>query len=185
MCLSEGSRNSESPLSKFPSYKEACSLLLQSGCSAPIIAHLKAVSNYAFEVAKLHNGADAKLVRIGALLHDIGRCKTVGIDHGVVGGQILRSYGTDDRLVRIAERHVGAGITDDEAQKLGFPSGHYVPESIEEKIVAAVDNLIENTRRITIERAVENFRRKLDGHPSIDRIIRLHQEVFLTADYEA
>jgi uncharacterized protein len=76
---------------------------------------------------------------------------------------------------------VGAGITDDEAQKLGLPPGHYVPESIEEKIVAAVDNLIENTSRITIERAVENFRRKLGGHPSIDRVMRLHEEIVVIA----
>lgn len=181
MCLSERLANSESPLSKFPSYKEACSLLLQSRCSPPVIAHLKAVSDYAVEVAGLHNGADLELVRIGALLHDIGRCQTGGIDHGVVGGQILRSYSIDERLVRIAERHVGAGITDDEAQKLGLPPGHYVPESIEEKIVAAVDNLIENTSRITIERAVENFRRKLGGHPSIDRVMRLHEEIVVIA----
>jgi uncharacterized protein len=181
MCLSERLANSKPSSSRLPSYKEACSFLLKSRCSAPVIAHLKAVSDYAVEVARLHNGADLELVRIGALLHDIGRCQTRGIDHGVVGGQILRSYSVDERLVRIAERHVGAGITDDEAQKLGLPPGHYVPESIEEKIVAAVDNLIENTRRISIERAIENFRCRLDEHPSINRIIRLHKEVFMIA----
>jgi uncharacterized protein len=122
---------------------------------------------------------DLELVRIGALLHDIGRCQTEGIDHGVVGGQILRSYGIDERLVRIAERHVGAGITDDEARRLSFPPGTYMPKSIEEKIVAAVDNLIEHTSRISIERAVENFHGKLGDHPSIDRIKRLHAEVFM------
>jgi uncharacterized protein len=124
---------------------------------------------------------DLELVRIGALLHDIGRCQTGGIDHGVVGGQILRSYGIDERLVRIAERHVGAGITDGEARRLRFPPGNYMPKSIEEKIVAAVDNLIEHTSRINIERAVENFHRKLGDHPSIDRIKRLHAEVFMVA----
>lgn len=177
--LSERLVNSEPHLSKFPSYSETCSLLLRSGCSAPVIQHLKAVSDYAVEVARHRDGVDLELVRIGALLHDIGRCQTGGIDHGVVGGQILRSYGIDERLVRIAERHVGAGITDDEARRLGFPPGTYMPKSIEEKIVAAVDNLIEHTSRISIERAVENFHGKLGDHPSIDRIKRLHAEVFM------
>jgi len=176
--LSERFVNSEPHLSKFPSYSQACSLLLRSGCSAPVIAHLKAVSDYAVEVARLRSGVDLELVRIGALLHDIGRCQTGGIDHGVVGGQILRSYGVDERLVRIAERHVGAGITYDEARRLRLPQGDYIPKSIEEKIVAAVDNLIEQTSRISIEQAVENFRRKLGDHPSVDRIRRLHAEVF-------
>jgi len=177
--LSERLANSGPCLSKFPSFSETCSLLLSSGCSAPVIAHVKAVSDYAVEVARLRDGVDLELVRIGALLHDIGRCQTGGIDHGVVGGQILRSYGIDERLVRIAERHVGAGITDDEARRLRFPPGDYMPKSIEEKIVAAVDNLIEHTSRISIERAVENFHRKLGDHPSIDRIKRLHAEVFM------
>ncbi|ENN95716.1 metal dependent phosphohydrolase, partial [Methanocaldococcus villosus KIN24-T80] len=121
---------------------------------------------------------DLNLVKIGGLLHDIGRSKTHGIDHGVVGANILRSYGFDERIALIAERHIGAGITKEEAIALGLPAKDYVPISLEEKIVAHADNLIFETERVEIDRVVEKFRNKLGkDHPSVKRIIFLDMEI--------
>jgi uncharacterized protein len=153
-------------------------LLKDSGCDDRLIKHVKAVSRYAVEIARSRGDADVELVRIGALLHDIGRCRTNGVDHGVVGGKLLRSYGVDERVAQIAEKHVGAGITAREATDLRLPPGHYMPKTLEEKIVAAADNLIEGSRRVTVEKAEADFRAKLEGHPAVKRVRRLHNEVF-------
>ncbi len=166
------------PSNNFPSYREALYLLKDSGCDDRLINHVKAVSRYAVEIAKFRGDVDVELVRIGALLHDIGRCRSNGVDHGVTGGKLLRSYGVDERIAQIAEKHVGAGITAREAVDLHLPPGHYMPKTLEEKIVAAVDNLIEGTRRVTIEKAEADFRVKLEGHPAAKRVRKLHNEVF-------
>ena len=166
------------PLSSLPSSDKALELLKESGCGDGLIRHMEAVSKYAVEVAESLANADVTLVQIGALLHDIGRCKTHGIEHGVVGGKLLRSFGVDERVAKIAERHIGAGITEEEAECLGLPPANYMPETLEEKIVAAVDNLIEGTRRVTIDKAEADFQAKLNENRAVIRVRSLHNEVF-------
>ena len=165
-------------LSNLPSSDRALELLKESGCSDGLMRHVEAVSKYAVEVAESLADADVALVQIGGLLHDIGRCKTNGIAHGVVGGKLLRSFGVDERVAKIAEKHVGAGITEKEAARLHLPPGNYMPETLEEKIVAAVDNLIEGTKRVTIDKAEADFNAKLNGNPAAIRMRSLHDEVF-------
>lgn len=166
--------------SNLPSSHRALELLKESGCSDGLIRHVEAVSKYAVEVAESLADADVALVQIGGLLHDIGRCKTNGIAHGAVGGKLLRSFGVDEHVAKIAEKHVGAGITEKEAVRLRLPPGNYMPETLEEKIVAAVDNLIEGTRRVTIDKAEADFHAKLNGNSAAIRIRSLHDEVFST-----
>ena len=161
-----------------PNCKQALRLLRISGCNEAVVKHVTAVSKYGVEVAKARANVNIELVKIGGILHDIGRCVTNGIDHGIVGAQLLQSYRVDERVVHIAQRHVGAGISADEAASLGFPPGIYIPQTVEEKIVAAVDNLIEDTRRVDIGQAEAALRRKLGDHPAIARIRSLHEEVF-------
>jgi uncharacterized protein len=173
------------PSSSLPSSDRALQLLRDSGCSDGLIRHVEAVSKYAVEVAESLADVDVGLVQIGGLLHDIGRCKTQGIEHGVVGGNLLRSLGVDERVAKIAEKHVGAGITKKEALRLRLPPGNYVPETLEEKIVAAVDNLIEGTQRVTIDKAEADFYDKLNGNPAVIRIRSLHDEVFHRAERSA
>ena len=164
-----------------PSPDDALQLLKKSGCSDALVQHVEAVSKYAVEVAESQGDVDIALVQIGGLLHDIGRCKTHGIEHGAVGANLLRSLGVDERVAKIAERHVGAGITETEALRLHLPPGRYMPETPEEKIVAAVDNLIEGTQRVSIEKAEADFREELDGNPAVTRIRKLHNDVFRRA----
>lgn len=169
------------PSNNLLSYEEALQLLKNSGCSNKLITHVKAVSQYAEEVAKLRGDADIALVRIGGLLHDIGRCKTNSIRHGVVGAELLRSYGVDDRVAQIAEKHVGAGITAEEAERLYFPPGDYMPRTVEQKIVTAVDNLIEGSRRISVEKAEVDFCAKVERQAAL-RVRSLHDDVFSCND---
>ena len=61
------------------------------------------------------------LISRGALLHDIGRSRTHGIEHAYLGADILRRRGLDEPIVRIVERHIGAGIDPEEAAELGLP----------------------------------------------------------------
>jgi len=111
-------------------------------------------------------------------LHDIGRSKTHSIEHGVVGAEILRDLGFDERLALIAERHIGAGITKEEAIELGLPPKDYLPVTLEEKIVAHADNLIFGTERVEIDAVIEKFEKRLGkNHPSIRRIILLNDEI--------
>ncbi len=169
--------------SSFPSYEQALKLLHACNCSEELIKHVQAVSGYGAEVAESISDANVELVRIGGLLHDIGRCRSHEINHGIVGARILTQNGIDERVARIAERHVGAGITADEAARLGLPAGTYIPQTIEEKIVAAVDNLIEGSKRVSINEALASFQREAKDRKIVDRIRDLHEEVFSKRRY--
>jgi len=82
--------------------------------------------------------------------------------------------------VSIIGCHAGGGISIDEAKKLGWPPGHYVPQTLEEKIVTYTDKLIEGSHKVEIEQTIEKFSRELGGnHPTIERMKRLHEEFSL------
>lgn len=169
---------------RLPSEEAAKSLLEQAGCSMKVVNHCVAVADFAAEIAeacrKKGLKVDVELVRIGALLHDIGRAKTHGVDHGVVGGQIAREFNLPDELVFIVERHVGSGITEREAKRLGFPARSYVPKSLEERIVAYADKLIEGSRRLPVETVVKKFRRdKSIPEAAVERLLQWHEELVL------
>jgi len=176
---------------RLPSTRMALRLLSRSGCSNKVIAHCKAVSALAVQIAKAceKNGlnVDIKLVQVGALLHDIGRSKTHSVNHVVVGAEIARSLNLPESIVYIIERHVGGGITIDEAKKLGWPVKSYLPQTLEEKIVNYADKLIEGPRRVRIERTIKKFSRELgEEHLSIKRVKKLHEEFSsLIGDFDA
>lgn len=121
---------------------------------------------------------DMALVEAGALLHDLGRSKTHGIRHGVVGGRLAREKGLPAPVVNIIERHIGAGIPVEEAEGLGLPRGNYVPETAEEKIVTYADKLVEGGREVDIGVTAEKMASELGkDHPALDRLRALHEEV--------
>jgi uncharacterized protein (TIGR00295 family) len=141
-----------------PTREECLELLKEAGCTENVIAHCLAVEDLALRIARLAN-ADMRLVNAGALLHDIGRSRTHGVAHAVEGGNLARKLGLDIKVIRIIERHMGAGIVPEEAEKIGLPPGEYIPETLEEKIVAHSDNLVEENKKAPVIGVVTRFRR--------------------------
>ncbi|MFQ5975510.1 MAG: HDIG domain-containing metalloprotein, partial [Candidatus Hydrothermarchaeales archaeon] len=87
-------------------------VLRERGCSDSVIKHSIAVSKKACEIGdKVLIEVDKDLLRLGALFHDIGRCRTHAIDHGVAGAEIARELGYSEKVADIIERHIGAGIS--------------------------------------------------------------------------
>ena len=162
--------------------KHALKLLRGTGCSSAVIQHCKAVSNLAVKIArkikKKRANVDVKLVKIGGLLHDIGRAETHDINHGVIGANIARSFNLPIPIVRIVERHVLAGILAHEAVKLGLPNRDFIPETLEEKIVSYADKLIDGAREISFNDALIKFSNEFGrSHLMINRFMRLHTEL--------
>ena len=158
-----------------PSRDECIGMLGENGCSQSVVQHCIAVSDLAVRIAKRAE-ADVRLVEAGALLHDIGRCRSHGIDHAVIGVEIVEQMKLPTAVVKIIERHIGGGLTRAEAKALGLPDKEYIPKTLEEKIVAHADKLISGTRRTTVREAVSRFTRR-GLHDSALRILELHEEL--------
>jgi uncharacterized protein len=148
-------------------------------CPENVIEHCIAVSKNAAAIAdRVKIQVDKDMIKRGALLHDIGRCRTHGVEHGVEGGKIIRELGLGEELAKIAERHIGAGLLSDEARKLGLPAGEYCPKSPEEKIVAYADNITRGKKMISFDEGLARFKKALgEDHPAIKRMEELHEEI--------
>ncbi|MBF0591560.1 MAG: TIGR00295 family protein [Nitrospirae bacterium] len=153
-------------------------LLRAAGCAPNVIGHCKAVKELAVAIASKVDGVDMELVRRGALLHDIGRSKTHDINHAVEGVRIATSIGIEQPVVDIIERHIGSGISKEEAQGLGLPINDYFPMTTEEKIVSYADSLISGIRVMSFEETLAHIKRILGAeHPAVERFTALHQEI--------
>ena len=154
-------------------------ILKRLNCPTHLINHSKAVCKKALKLSSNFDvDVDIELVKTGALLHDIGRSKTNGIDHAVVGAEILKNMGFPDSVANIALRHIGAGIPKKEAIQLGLPPKDYIPLTLEEKIVAHADNLTHWDKEVDLDFVIKKWKERLgENHPSINRIIELHQEI--------
>ncbi len=167
--------------------RESLALLVKCGCSPNVIEHCKTVAEYARKIAVNIRGCaekqgqpiglDMEAVFLGGLLHDIGRSRTHGINHAVEGRKIAIENGLSDKLVNIIERHIGAGITKEEAHHLGLPAKDYLPVTLEEKIVAHADNLVFGSRVGTVDELIASLRRKKLDEKIIRRFIELNDEI--------
>lgn len=160
---------------------EAIKLLEENGCAPNVIEHCKEVASLAVEIANKAKAAghnvNSELVEVGALLHDFGRCKTHKIAHAVEGYRLARTEGIEPEISEIIKRHIGAGISKEEARSLGLPEDDYFPRSLEEKIVAHADNLVKGTSRITVAERTELMRKQEVPENVIQRINKLAEEV--------
>ena len=77
-------------------------LLIKENTPENVIDHCKAVCRKAMEIAANFDNANKDLIRKGALLHDIGRSKTHGIDHAIEGVKIAEKYGYSRKILRTA-----------------------------------------------------------------------------------
>jgi uncharacterized protein len=165
---------------RLPTREEALHFLRQAGCRENVIRHAEAVAELAMEIARACKekkmNINLNLVETGALLHDIGRSKTHSVHHAVVGAEIAKTLNLPKPVISIIKRHVGGGISVREAKKLGWPRDLYIPQSLEEKIVAYADKLIEGTRRVPIEKTIESLSREVPSS-AIARMQKLNDEM--------
>jgi uncharacterized protein len=154
-------------------------ILVNAGCSPDIVAHCIAVSQTAVAIAeRVKVAVDRELVRQGGLFHDIGRSRTHGIEHAIAGVEIGSQLGFSSQLINIIERHIGAGITAPEAERLGLPKKDYLPLTTEEKIVSYADNLISGVREMPFHEALDRFKTILGpDHEGVELFIKQHHEI--------
>ena len=162
-----------------PSREQTIELLQKNKCPKTVIVHCKAVADLSVEIAsELINKkfkVNLQLVESGALLHDIGRSKSHKVDHGLVGAKIVESEGLPKEVANIVKRHVGGGISSEEATRFGWPKDDYMPQTIEEKVVSYADKRIDKNKRVPID--LEIKRLNVDHKEAAERVRKLHEEI--------
>ncbi|MGE5187485.1 MAG: HDIG domain-containing metalloprotein [Betaproteobacteria bacterium] len=163
-----------------PNREQAIQILKDAKCRPQVINHCIAVTDYALNLAcKLQQKGhtiDLPLVEAGGLLHDLGRAKTHTVDHAVRGGQMAEILGLPEGVSRIIKRHVGAGITEEEAQVLGWPRDTYMPQTLEEKIVCYADKRVDQGGVVPIENEISRLLKE-GRMAAAERVRRLHVEI--------
>ncbi|MDQ0585146.1 HD domain-containing protein [Streptomyces rishiriensis] len=125
-----------------------------------VFTHCEIVSGIAEQLAARTDpplDIDLDLVRVGALLHDIGVYRLYDeagrldhrnyIRHGVLGHEILHEEGFPERLCRFCSCHTGVGLTrhDIRDQGLPIPEADYLAETAEEQLVMYADKFHSKT----------------------------------------
>ena len=147
--------------------------ILKEQCSGNIIKHTEAVLNLILELAKRSKvELNLKIIKIGAILHDIGRSVTHNATHGVDGAKIAKSFNLPKEIVNLIERHVGGGISKEEAEKLGIPKKDYIQQTNEEKLLSYADNCIDFDQVIPIGKTIEKFAKKHGEKHSATKLLK-------------
>jgi putative nucleotidyltransferase with HDIG domain len=145
------------------SREESIRLLAEYGQGAGWTRHCHAVAEMAARVGKVlapRRAVDAAFLWSAALLHDIGRCETHDpIRHGVAGYRLLTALG-HAREAHVCAAHILFGLEAAEAAQFGLPGRDFVPEGLEEKLVALVDFLVEVDRPTTLAQRFASLRRR-------------------------
>lgn len=155
------------------------------------IKHCRQVTDLAIEIAhRKHLPLTDEEIVEAAMLHDIGIFLTDAPDidcngnepyimHGVLGGRLLREKGFSEETARVAERHTGAGITQEDINKqsLPLPPGNYMPETLLERLVCYADKFYSKSgemKRKPLEKVKASMMRL--GNDTFDRFMKLHDE---------
>lgn len=180
--------------------KKAKELMLMKLVAFPnVIDHTLKVRRKALEIGKKLKEKGFKvnleLLETGSYLHDIGRSVTQDVRHAIESARIAKEYGFSEPVIRMIERHVGAGITLEEAKNLGLPERDFIPQTLEEKILSYADKFFEselvfktvNGEQIverkeieydSIEPTLKKFRKKFgEKSPVVLRLEKLKDEI--------
>ena len=154
------------------SFDDALALLENYGKDAAWIRHCRAVSRVAERTAGLiseKREIDARLLTVGALLHDIGRYKTQHpIQHGVEGFRLLTSLGHHQEAF-ICASHVLCGMRREEAVQHGLPDRDFVPTRLEEQLIPLIDSMVEVDKPTTLEERCASICRRYQANPAFLR----------------
>jgi len=142
-----------------PSREFAFDLLKHVKVPYHVRRHSLKVAEKALEIAEkiTKTEINKNLIEVGAILHDIGRAKTHGFEHALIGGKILKERGFSNDLVRICETHILGGLDKEDARNVGLPEKNYLPLSLEEKIICLADKHMAGTYEVTIEQRFEKW----------------------------
>ena len=161
-----------------PDEEQILELHRRYGSNDVLLNHCRTVAKVAnlltLELKKKGSRVDAEVVNAAAMLHDIGRNKTQTVRHGLEGAELLEREGVDGRVVAAVRKHVGAGISAEEAQSLGLPNLDYIPRSVEERVVCFADKMVDSSRVRPFEAEVQRFVRK--GH-DVQRLMALKKRL--------
>ena len=152
-------------------------ILRSAGCDEGVVRHCRAVAALALSLAGDDPLFDRSILEAGGMLHDIGRSVTHGIGHAQEGGRTCRTLGLSEPLVRIVERHTGAGLSADECVLLGLEPIDCVPRTPEERLVASADSRLKGDRIVSMERELDRSIHL--PHRARRRIYRLWREIDL------
>ncbi|MDF1497737.1 MAG: HD domain-containing protein [Patescibacteria group bacterium] len=119
---------------------------------------------------KLYKEVDFDLIVSGCILHDIGTFKYLKnfnkfqknyIDHGIIGGKILREEGFKKEAL-VAERHIGSGLSMNYIIKnnIPLPKKDFLPISLEEKIICYADKFYSKSGKID---TLESIKKEMKG----------------------
>ncbi|HEX9816871.1 MAG TPA: HD domain-containing protein [Candidatus Thermoplasmatota archaeon] len=163
-----------------PTPEECRRLMVQKKLDPAVVAHVEAVAQLGTRVAKAlekrKQRLRVELVTAGCLLHDIGRAKTQGLDHALVGATMLRQRHYPESLCKCVERHTGGGLDLEDAIMLTLPPKDYSPVTLEEKLVCHIDNLFDGATRQPVAREIAWLRSR--NLPKVaDKIEKLHSEI--------
>jgi uncharacterized protein len=133
--------------------------------------------------------ADREFIVQAAMLHDIGigrtRSPQLGcagalpyVCHGVEGRRILDQLGLS-RHGLVCERHVGVGISADQAERrnLPLPARDMLPVSVEERLICYADKFFSKTDDGRHEKRIAEITAGLARYDSAyaDRFLTLHR----------
>ncbi|MFW9951444.1 MAG: HDIG domain-containing metalloprotein [Candidatus Thorarchaeota archaeon] len=114
------------------------------------------------------------LIEIGSLLHDIGRSKTHGFNHALIGAKIIRERGLPESLAKICETHILGGLDKEDANQVGLPVRDFLPSTLEEKIICLADKYIAGTKEVSIE---QRFKKWFEKYGKTEILIKAKERI--------
>lgn len=147
-------------------------VLRKAGVSKEDEEHCVNVALKALEIARrIGADLDMEIVGKGALFHDLGKARTHGIKHGIIGAEMGKELGLPVAITDIMEKHIRGGLTSSEAKELDLPEKDYSLKTLEEKVVIYADRLVD-----IITEGIVEIKDELDAETRFVEILKEHKK---------
>jgi len=169
---------------------EEIAILEKAGCPEEAVQHSIEVARKALEIAsRVKVVVNRKLVARGAVLHDLGKARTYGMEHGEIGATMAAELGLEKEIQDIILKHIRGGLTEPEAIELGLPVRDYTLKTVEEKIIVYTDRMVdiytdgivpnatEKTAEDQFVEILKTYQKYGKNEPTLQRYIVLHEEI--------
>jgi uncharacterized protein len=150
-----------------------------------LVGHSRVVADKALKIASNHPelNPDLKFIEEAAMIHDVGIFMTNApnlycfgdfpyLAHGYLGCELVTSLGFPEHGL-VCERHTGVGISKEEVleKKLPLPVRDFIPESVEEQIIAFADKFYSKSHDLFREKPLDEVRKSISkfGKNNISR----------------